>query len=203
MTPEDIRLVLITDWSLGPSLLPAVERALQAGPGIAVQHRHPGAEVRLVHDEAVALQAVTSRHGAPLFINGHLDVALALGTHVHCPGDGLDPAEVRKVLPPARWLSLPVHALNDVPDGAMADLALVSPVFTPGSKPDDARPTLGPDGFLALAKVLSCTAVALGGISPTTARELPGERYACLTAVLRAEDPLQAARELLAVSRGR
>lgn len=51
-----------------------------------------------------------------------------------------------------------------------ASYALLSPVFAPGSKPDDPRPTLGIDGFLALAA--GRPVAALGGIDDDRAEAL-------------------------------
>ena len=51
-----------------------------------------------------------------------------------------------------------------------ADWCTLSPVYPPGSKPDDTRPTLGPETFLKLAK--GRPVVALGGLNPSRAQHL-------------------------------
>jgi len=89
----------------------------------------------------------------------------------------------------ARQHGLPVHLrahdpVPDVPfgrschDGPALDrafaegarLALLSPVFAPGSKPGDLRPTLGISGFLTLAA--GRPVAALGGIDDARAQAL-------------------------------
>lgn len=185
-------LIVITDWALD-DLLARVEAALQAGPGIAIQHRHPGATDRQFFEEAVALERLCRSRNAPLFINGRLDVALALSANLHCTTRSLKPAHVRGSF--GGLISCVVHDASDSTEGA--DLALVSPVFRPGSKPDDSRPTLGVAGFERLARSLPCPAFALGGIDTTNAGSVKAAGVAVISSVLRAADPKAAARALL------
>lgn len=193
------RLIVITDWRLPRArLLPALERALAAGPEVAVQHRHPEAPTRVFLEEARLLADLCRAHGNPLFVNGRLDVALLVGAHLHLPASGPTVEDVRPVLPAGHWVSAAVHDSHEALLARGADLALVSPVYAPGSKPGDTRPPLGPEGFQALASALSCPALALGGITPERAAQLPGARgFAVISAVLEAEDPTAAARALL------
>lgn len=195
------RLVVITDWRLPRArLLGALEQALEAGPGVAVQHRHPDAPARLFLEEARLLAELCRARGAPLFVNGRLDVALLVGAHLHLPSGGLTPADVRPLLPAGRLVSVAVHDAAEARLALGADLALVSPVYAPGSKPGDTRAPLGPEGFRALAEALPCPALALGGISPERAATLSGAAgFAVISAVLEAPHPTEAARALLAV----
>ncbi|WP_223753800.1 thiamine phosphate synthase [Myxococcus sp. RHSTA-1-4] len=194
------RLVVITDWRLPPGrLLGALARALEAGPEVAVQHRHPEATGRRFLEEARLLADLCRERGNPLFINGRLDVALLLGAHLHLPAQGAAPEDVRPHLPSGRLISAAVHDMEEARAASGADLALVSPVFAPGSKPGDTRAQLGPDGFQALAAALPCPALALGGITPERAGDVRGAAgFAVISAVLEAEDPAAAARALLA-----
>ncbi|MCE9673697.1 thiamine phosphate synthase [Myxococcus stipitatus] len=198
MTPVP-RLVVVTDWRLPPDvLLRALDRALEAGPDVAVQHRHPDAPTRQFLDEARQLASLCQARGNPLFVNGRLDVALRVGAHLHLPASGPLPRDVRPHLPPGRLVSMAVHDAREARDATGADLALVSPVFPPGSKPGDTRETLGPEGFLAVARQLACPALALGGITPERARGLQGAAgFAVISAVLEAESPTRVARSLL------
>ncbi len=194
------RLVVITDWRLPPErLLGALARALEAGPGVAVQHRHPDAPARLFLEEARLLAELCRTRGAPLFVNGRLDVALLVGAHLHLPAGGLTPSDVRPLLPAGRLVSLAVHDAAEARLAEGADLALVSPVYAPGSKPGDTRAPLGPEGFRALAEALPCPALALGGVNPERAATLRGAAgFAVISAVLEAANPTEAARALLA-----
>jgi thiamine-phosphate pyrophosphorylase len=183
-------------------LLGALERALDAGPEVAVQHRHPDAPGRLFLEEARLVAALCHARGHSLFVNGRLDVALLVGAHLHLPAGGLSPADVRPLLPSGRLVSVAVHDGEEARLAQGADLALVSPVYAPGSKPGDTRAQLGPEGFRRLAEALPCPALALGGITPERTASLPGAAgFAVISAVLEAEDPAQAARALLAHGR--
>jgi thiamine-phosphate pyrophosphorylase len=192
------RLLVITDWRLPRArLLAAVEQALEAGPEVAVQHRHPEAPARLFLEEARLLAELCRARGRALFVNGRLDVALLVGAHLHLPAHGLTPEDVRPHLPPGRWVSVAVHDAHEAQAARGADLALVSPVFSPGSKPGDTRPTLGPEGFRKLAALLPCPALALGGVTSERAARVKGAAgFAVISAVLEAEKPTEAARAL-------
>ncbi len=173
------RVMLITDWSRG-SPVERLARAVGDRNDLAVQHRHPGASDRQYFDEAGQLAQACAALGLPLFINGRLDVALALGAHLHLPGHGLSIADVRPFLP-LRWISTVVHGEADLAQTTDADLALVSPVFAPRSKPTDVRPPLGPAGFRALAERLPCPAFALGGLDEARAATFAPSGYATMT----------------------
>lgn len=190
------RLLLITDWSR-PDLLDRLDAALGAGPGVAVQHRHPGVSGRQFALEAEAVASRCARRGAPLFVNGRLDVALALDAHLHLPSHGPRAEDVRPHLG-RRWLSVAVHDEAEAQAARLADLALVSPVFSPTSKPGDARPTLGAQGFHRLAGVAGRPAFALGGVDAHRLRGLGASGAAVIGTVLHADDPQQAAAALLA-----
>lgn len=193
------RLIVITDWRLPQArLLKALERSLEAGPQVAIQHRHPEAPARTFLEEARLLAALCHRRGNPLFINGRLDVALLVGAHLHLPARGLTVEDVRPHLPAGRWVSAAVHDPDEARIAQGADLVLVSPVYAPGSKPGDTRPPLGPEGFQALAATLPCPALALGGVTPERAAQLAGAQgFAAISAVLEAENPAAVARALL------
>ncbi len=173
------RVMLITDWSRG-SPIERLAQAIGTRGDVAVQHRHPGVSDRQFFDEAGILGQTCAALGVPLFINGRLDVALALGAHLHLPGHGLAIADVRPFLP-LRWISTVVHGEADLAHAADADLALVSPVFAPRSKPTDVRLPLGPDGFRALADCLPCPAFALGGLDEARAATFAPSGYATMT----------------------
>lgn len=150
-------------------------------------------------ERARRLSALTRGTGAQLAINGRLDVALLVQAHLHLPVDGPRPEEVRRFLPKDRWLSAAVHDHREVRAAAGADAFLVSPVFPPGSKPGDSRPTLGPEGFGELVRLASPTpCVALGGITPERVKSLrPCRAVAVQGAILRSATPGEVARALL------
>jgi thiamine-phosphate pyrophosphorylase len=192
-------LVVITDWALPRErLLGALEDVCALGPRVAVQHRGPALPSRRFLEEARVLRALTAARGVPLFVNGRLDVALLVEAHLHLPASGLRAAEARAHLPRGRLLSVAVHDAAEAVEARGADLALVSPVFAPGSKPGDTRAPLGPEGFQALASLLPCPAFALGGMGPRTAGAVAGAAgVAVVSAILQAPRPREAAERVL------
>jgi len=192
------RLIVITDWALGRErVLAAVDAALSVSGDVAVQHRHPEAGGRQFLEEARAVREVVARHpGRRLFVNGRLDVALLVEADLHLPASAPLAAEVRPLLRAATLVSAAVHSEEEAKAAAGADLVLVSPVFSPGSKPGDARAPLGLEGFAALRSVLPCPAFALGGVRVENAGPLG--RAAVIGAVMHAADPAAATAALLA-----
>lgn len=192
------RLIVITDWALGRErVLAAVDAALSVSAEVAVQHRHPEATGRQFLEEARAVRAVVARHpGRRWFVNGRLDVALLVEADLHLPASAPLAAEVRPLLPAGRLVSAAVHSEAEARAAAGADLALVGPVFPPGSKPEDARAPLGLEGLAALRAVLPCPAFALGGVRAENAGPLG--RAAVIGAVMGAADPAAATAALLA-----
>jgi thiamine-phosphate pyrophosphorylase len=184
------KLMVITDWSL-PDCVDRIRDALKAGPGIAIQHRHPGATDRQFYEEGLRLKEACGP--APLFINGRLDLALALDAHLHLTDHSLFAADVRPKLG-ERWLSAACHppaAAQDV------DLLLVSPVFDPLSKPAERAP-LGVDAFHAFARTTPTPCFALGGITAERiARLRPVAGVAVIGEVMHAASPAHAAEALL------
>lgn len=194
------KLVLITDPSLPwDELLRRLALALSAGPGIAIQLRDKAATSRVLFERGQQLKRLCEAGSAPLFINGHADVARALDVNVHLGGRDLLSRDVRPLVRKERLISVAVHGAADVENARAADFALVSPVFAPISKPADA-PALGPDGFATLVKQLPCPALALGGVEPSNARTIDAAGYASIGGVLHAPDPAKAAQALLAAA---
>src|SRR5512143_936732 len=77
----DFRLYVITDRKLlaSPDALPAaVEESLKGGAR-AVQLREKDAVTRELLDAAYSLREITRRYKARLFINGRVDIAMAVG----------------------------------------------------------------------------------------------------------------------------
>lgn len=199
MSPPGFRLLLVTDWAR-PDCLARVTDALAAGGPVAVQHRHPGATDRAFFDEGQRLAEACAARGVPLFVNGRLDVALALSAHLHLPTRALAPADVRPRHP--RWLSAAWHPLEEAVPPEGVDLLLASPVAAPGSKPGDARPRLGVDGFhRARALAGPVPVFALGGVDEPALRALadagPVAGAAVVSAVLGAPSPARAVEALL------
>jgi thiazole synthase len=197
---EAPKLILLTDWTLPEEAhRAALEVLATLGPDLCIQHRDPGAPVRGFLERARWLAGLTRAGGAQLAINGRLDVALLVGAHLHLPVDAPRPAEVRPRLPSSLWLSAAVHSAEELRGASGCDAVLLSPVYSPGSKPGDSRPPLGAEGFERLVRAAGPTpCYALGGMTPPRLGSLAGASgVAVQSAILRAADPAAAARAFL------
>ena len=104
MTPA-FRLYLITDRKLFASpaeMLQAIEQALEGGAA-AVQLREKDLPTRELLALAYAMRNVTQRHGARLFLNDRIDIALAVSA------DGVQLGRT----------SMPVHAAHKAAGGRL------------------------------------------------------------------------------------
>jgi thiamine monophosphate synthase len=88
----------------------------------------------------------------------HPDARRVTADAVHLPDDGRAPPIDR---PWGRACHRPAAAQGALASGAA--YALLSPIWSPGSKPSDARPPLGPD---ALLEAGPGPILALGGVTP-------------------------------------
>ena len=194
---------MLTDWTLPEARhWAALEAVAALGPEVAIQHRDPGAPVRTFLERGRRLGAMCRASGAQLCINGRLDVAAVLGAHLHLPVEGPRPSEVRPFLAAGCWLSAAVHSEEELRHARGADCLLLSPVFAPGSKPDDVRRPLGVPGFHALAARSPVPSFALGGMNADRTRALgPCAGVAAQSSVLGARDPAAGARAILAALR--
>ncbi len=215
MPPVDFKLYLITDRKLtGERGLPAtIEIVLQAAaefaprPPIAVQLREKDLDARPLLELARELREICRRYQVPMLINGRIDVALAAGADgVHLPSDGISPQDARKLLGPSKLIGVSTHDANEIARAAAqgADFAVFGPVFAPISKGTYAAPC-GRDGLAAACRAASIPVFALGGISAASLPELRNSGAAgaaAIGAVIGADDPAQAVREVLEALRG-
>jgi thiamine-phosphate pyrophosphorylase len=211
------RLYLITDRKLAAAhggLLPAVEAALAAaaeaaGPGaIAMQLREKDLDARDLYELACVLRERCAPYGAPLLINDRLDVAIAAGADgVHLPANSFAIADARALLGYSRLIGVSTHDFSEAADAAKAgaDFAVYGPIYDPVSKPAYGPPA----GLVKLARAVeaagSMPLYALGGITADRAGELARtldrahrpRGVAVIGAILAANDPAEATRQLL------
>jgi thiamine-phosphate pyrophosphorylase len=182
--------------------LDVTQAALEGGVTI-VQLRAPEWHKRAWLDLALDLLPLTRRHGVPLIINDHIDVALAAGADgVHIGQKDLPPDIARKLLGPRALIGLSVSDERQVDEtnllGAMIDYVGIGPVFDTPTKPD-ASAACGIDGLAALCARSLHPTVAIGGIQLHNATDVkragPGG-IAVVSAICKAADPRLAAQRL-------
>jgi len=210
----DLRLIVITDHHLAAprDLLDIVARCLDAGAP-AIQLRDKDASARNLYQQAIAFRALTRAHGARLFINDRLDVALAAHADgVHLGPDDLPVADAHRIAPPGFLIG----ASTDDPDTALrlqhdgADYIGCGTVYPTTSKPD-AGTAIGTRRLDRVARAVDVPVVAIGGITVARAPEIArtaAAGIAVIGAVMGAQDPASAVRMILQaygeeVNRGR
>jgi thiamine-phosphate pyrophosphorylase len=192
-------LLLITDEDR--DVAGRVERALRgSAPGrVAVQLRAKGASSGEVFRLAEQLRAITRAQGAPLIINDRVDIALAVGADgVHLPESGLSITTARALLGAHALIGVSRHDRKGLEQAAQAgaDYATLAPVHAVPGK----NPPLGIAGFAQAIASLHLAVYALGGIQPSHVpllRAAGARGIAAIRAVMSAQDPAEAVRDLL------
>lgn len=179
--PPSLYLITSRDATAGRPLVDVIAAALAAAAPfrrengqlpVAVCLREKDLSGSALFALGCEILAVTCSAGAELFINGRLDVALALGAQgVHLPSTGaITPAEVAAAAPHLR-VGISTHTPEDVLHardfGDAVDFAVFGPVFETPSKQGIFTPR-GPEG-LAAAAALGVPLLALGGVTPARA----------------------------------
>ena len=206
---QRLRLIVITDGGLAAphSVEEVVAAALDAGAP-AIQLRDKQATARELLVTARRLREVTLRHGALLFLNDRVDVALAAEADgVHLGPDDLPVAAVRRSVPSGFLIGFSAHEphVAVAAEGDGADYIGCGAVYTTAHKAD-AGEAIGVEGLDRVAAVLQVPVVGIGGITGELAAEVASSRaagVAVIGAVMSAKDPGEAVRRLLEPFEGR
>lgn len=200
---EALRVLVITDAGLAaPRSVPDTVRAALEGGARSVQLRNKGDSARALVGIGRELRALTRAHGALLFVNDRVDVALAVEADgVHVGPHDLPVAAVRAIAPPGflvgRSADDPAVAQRAVAEGA--DYIGCGTVYATTTKPD-AGDVIGLEGLSRVARAVTVPVVAIGGITVERARGIArtgAAGVAVVGAVMSAPDPAEAVRELL------
>ena len=199
----DFNLYLITDrkGTGGLALAKVVEGALRGGVR-AVQLREKDLPGRELFDMALELRELTRQYGARLFVNERVDIALAVEADgVHLGEKGLPIGHARTLLGKERLIGVSCHDLTGAISAqeSGADFITYGPVYFTPSKAVYGAP-VGVGSLKELAARLVIPVFALGGINSSNAREAiaaGAHGIALISAIIAAQDPEKAARELI------
>ena len=201
---EALRVLVITDARLAAPrhVTEVVRAALEAGAR-AVQMRNKGDPARALVELGREMRQTTREHGALLFVNDRVDVALAVEADgVHVGPHDLPVAAVRAIAPPGflvgRSADDPAVARQAVAEGA--DYIGCGTVYQTTTKAD-AGDVIGLEGLAAVARAVAVPVVGIGGITVERAAEVAATGaagVAVVGAVMSAPDPGEAVRRLLA-----
>ena len=197
-----LRLMVLTEPQQTRSLSEVVERCLEAG-ATAIQLRDKSACGRELYEEGLALRPAIRRHGALFVVNDRVDVAVALEADaVHLGPEDIPVAAARAIAP----TSLLIGYSTDDPDRARQAAAAgasylgIGAVFGTVSKEGLADEAIGTARVREVMRASGLPAVGIGGITPENAAEVAatGAGVAVLGAVMRATEPGEAVRRILA-----
>jgi thiamine-phosphate pyrophosphorylase len=204
VSAPDLRLIVITDRDLArPRTIEEMVRAALAAGAPAIQLRDKTANARELFDQAMTLLPLTRAHGALLFVNDRLDVALAADADgVHLGPDDL-PLELARRIAPRPFL---IGFSADDPDvarqamGAGADYIGCGAVFGTATKAEASAERIGVHRLDEVAAAVHIPVIGIGGITPANIRQVAATRAhgaAVVSAVMSATDPAEVVRALL------
>jgi thiamine-phosphate pyrophosphorylase len=195
---REARLILVTDPR--PDLASRVEAAIRGGVDV-VQLREKRTERREILSLAEELREICVRGGALFTVNDDIELARLSGADgVHLGQEDEPPARAREILGPDAIVGRSVGTVEEARRALRegADYLGVGTVFATPTKPDAKVAGLALVEGVAREN-LPLPWFAIGGITRETAPEVaaagaPG--FAVVRAILDAEDPEAAAREL-------
>jgi thiamine-phosphate pyrophosphorylase len=200
----DFRLYLITDRNVlmhGALLQDAVEKALQGGAR-AVQLREKDLGIRDLLGMAYALREVTGRYKAKLFVNGRVDVAIAVGADgVHLGSADIPVQAARKAAGESMLIGVSTHSLQEARKAEQegADFITLGPVYETPSKQRYGKP-IGIQPLLKAREEVSVPVFAIGGVKPERVAEVldaGASGIAVISAVLASGDIKSTTEELM------
>lgn len=206
----DFSLYLVTDRELsrGRSTMEIVEAAVEGGVTM-VQLREKHLGTREFLQEAQSIRSFLRGRGVPLILNDRLDIALAVEADgVHLGQSDLPLVLARKILGGRMKIGVSVESVEDAVEAERcgADYLGISPVYSTPTKTDTA-PALGLVGVRAIREAVQLPLVGIGGLHAGNCAELirhGADGVAVVSAIVSAEDPAVAARELCArIAEGR
>jgi thiamine-phosphate pyrophosphorylase len=202
----DPPLLLVTDRHQTRQPLPAVVGAALAAGCRWVSMR----EKDLSEGEQIALArsllVMARRHRASLTLHGDAALAKTCGVDgVHLSAGG-DPVAARNLLGPGKLIGVSLHTVTEAEalDPAIVDYAIAGPAFETASKPGYG-PEIGRKGLSEIAAAAGVPVLAIGGLNATRAAEVLAAGplgIAVMGGVMRASDPGQEVRALLAIVAG-
>ncbi len=172
----DFKLYLITDrHATKMPLVDAVKQALEGGVK-AVQLREKDLPVRELLAIARDLRTTTKEHGAKLFINDRIDVAIAVNADgIHLGGESMPCSAVRKLVGNRMLIGVSTHSLDEARNAGSegADFITFGPVFDTPSKRKYGEPV----GLRKLGEVVREVELPVFGLGGVNGKNLGDVLY--------------------------
>lgn len=204
LDPKTLYLYLVTDEATRcrHGLLPTVKEAV-AGGVTMVQYRSAQTDKAAVLAELLPLRDYLRSVNVPLIINNDVELAVEIGADgIHIGQSDMPVKEARELIGPDMILGFSVsnqEEMDAVPV-ELVDYVGCGPVYPTATKLDAAA-DMGLQSWAAVAASCPLPVVAIGGIDAARARDIRATRAAAgvavVSAICAADNPQQAARELL------
>ena len=203
--PDVLYLVASRALVPGGDYLDRLAAALEGGVGL-LQMREKGSDRSRLLDLGRSLRDLCRRHDAGFIVNDDPELALALDADgVHLGQSDLPCAAARRIVGPRCWIGLSTHDWDQIDRAraAGADHLGLGPIFKTDTK--DAGPPIGLEILRRLRTVhpelpvFPIGGIDIGNIGLVRAAGARGA--AVSSAVLRAEDPKEAARRMIEILR--
>jgi thiamine-phosphate pyrophosphorylase len=203
----DYALYLVTDGPLALGRpVESVVAAAVAGGCTVVQLREKRASTRRFVDLARALSPLLARRGVPLIVNDRVDVALACSADgVHVGQDDMRCRDVRRLVGDRLLVGVSVATPDEArqAESEGANYLGVSPVWPTATKTDTPA-AVDLSGLAAIRHATRLPLVGIGGVNASNAAQViaaGAEGVAVVSAIMSAQDPEAAARELVGIVR--
>ena len=201
----DYSIYLVTDRGLacGRSNLEVVTAAVDGGTTV-VQLREKDCPTLEFIQQAQSIKAFLRKRNIPLIINDRVDIAQAVkadGVHL---GQSDMPLEMAKgILGNTMIIGISAESIEDAitAEKGGADYLGISPIYATPTKTNTA-PALGLEGLREIRKAVSLPLVGIGGLNKDNAADVirnGADGVAVVSAIVAADDPAAAARELTQV----
>jgi thiamine-phosphate pyrophosphorylase len=198
-----LRLIVITDHRLArPRKIVEVVEAALLGGAKAIQLRNKGETANKLLETGKYLRDLTQAHGALLFVNDRVDIALAIGADgVHLGPQDPPLPEVRRIVPDEFIIGFsaddPELAHSAVSEGANY---IGCGTIYPTSTKADAGDVIGMSGLRSVIDAVDVPVIAIGGITNHRIPEVlavGATGVAVASAIMSASDPMQATCSML------
>lgn len=199
----DCRLCVVTDRSLagGRDLLEIVSESLAGGANI-IQLREKEISSREFLKTALSVRKLFEDYPDRLFIvNDRLDIALASGAGgVHLGRDDMPVSAARKLAGPDFVIGASVSSAREAVKAASEGASYLGAgaVYPTPTKPESGA--VGLDGLREIAGAAGIPVIAIGGVNSGNAFDVikaGASGAAVVSAVMAAENPREASREIL------
>ncbi|HYA88412.1 MAG TPA: thiamine phosphate synthase [Nitrospirota bacterium] len=164
--PIDFKLYLITDRKQTTVPLPEAIRLALLGGVRGIQLREKDLSIRELLALSQELRSLTKEFGAKLFINDHVDVAVAVEADgVHLGHQSMPASAVRHIIGKKMMIGVSTHNVEEAraAESEGADFITFGPIYETPTKIKINAP-VGLEALKSVKKVINIPIFALGGI---------------------------------------